>query len=344
MNLLSFFSASSHPTSNVELKRLNTSLSSFASSSADSTATVSSSTYNSASTTTNNNTLLKPLRMIIELLGSLLVSILGYRASSYLRPFIGHTIRPIPYQKLSSGEVILDFQLNQPWKEDVTFPGPLLIHSCFTLPLIFLMVFTLAVPMTKPRFIDTHAAICVLLLSIGMSEFVTQACKIYVGRLRPNFYSLCGFDTSTLECTASYEHILESRSSFPSGHSSFSMSGMGSIFWFLLSRIGLGTQIQQTKRNMVSRLTYPYLHQHLVILISCTPLLYSVLIGCSRLVDNWHHPSDVIAGFLIGIICPTISYHLWYPPVTSNFSGVTYSYIDCLLKIQSDDNEKDLLV
>jgi membrane-associated phospholipid phosphatase len=285
-------------------------LSSFTSSSADSITATSSTSSNASTKASNNKALGRPFRMTCELLGCSLVSILGYKASVYLRPLLGHTMRPIPYQKLSSGEVILDFQLNHPWKQDVTFPGPLLIHSCFTLPFIFLVVFTLAVPMTKPRFIDTHAAICVLLLSIGISEFVTQACKIYVGRLRPNFYSLCDFDTSTLECAASYEHILESRSSFPSGHSSFSMSGMGVICWFLLGRVGLG--IQHTKQNAALRLSLLCLHQNIVILISCIPLLYSVLIGCSRLVDNWHHPSDIIAGFIIGLICPTLSYHLWY--------------------------------
>ena len=323
MNLFSSFVATPHSTSNVELKRLST-LSSFASSSADSI--TASSTCSNASTTTpsKNKALNRPFRMTCELLGCLLVSILGYKASFYLRPLLGHTMRPIPYQKLSSGEVILDFQLNHPWKQDVTFPGPLLIHSCFTLPFIFLLVFTLAVPMTKPRLIDTHAAICVLLLSIGISEFVTQACKIYVGRLRPNFYSLCGFDTSTLECTASYEHILESRSSFPSGHSSFSMSGMGVIFWFLLGRVGLG--IQHTKQNAASRLSFPCLHQNIVILTSCVPLLYSVLIGCSRLVDYWHHPSDIIAGFIIGLICPTISYHLWYVFGASYLLSFTFFY------------------
>lgn len=322
MNLFtSFLTKSPHSTSNVELKRLST-LSSFASTS-DSTTSSASSCSNTSTMT--NNAFMRPsfvshsvFRMTTELLGCSLVCLLGYKSSYYLRPLLGHTMRPIPYQELSSGEVILDFQLNHPWKENVTFPGPLLIHSCFTFPLIFLIILTLTLPKTKPRFIDTHAIMCVLLLSIGMSEFVTQACKLYVGRLRPNFYSLCGFDTSTLQCTASYEHILESRSSFPSGHSSFSMSGMGVIVWFLLGRIGIG--IQQTKRNMVSSFSCPCHYPNIVILASCMPLLYSVFIGCSRLVDNWHHPSDVIAGFCIGLICPSISYHLWYVIRTKTIS------------------------
>lgn len=327
MNLFTgFLTKSPHSTSNVELKRLST-LSSFTSSS-DSTTSVASSRSNTSTMT--SNAFMRPsfvsysvFRMTSELLGCSLVYLLGYKSSYYLRPLFGHTMRPIPYQELSSGEVILDFQLNNPLKEDVTFPGPLLIHSCFTFPLIFLIILSLTLPKTKPRFIDTHAVICVLLLSIGMSEFVTQACKIYVGRLRPNFYSLCGFDTSTLLCTASYEHILESRSSFPSGHSSFSMSGMGVIAWFLLGRIGIG--IQKTKQNMVSRLSRPWFFcPNIIILASCTPLLYSVFIGCSRLVDNWHHPSDVIAGFFIGLICSSISYHLWYV-IRANVISIFYT-------------------
>lgn len=290
-------SSSNQPSGNVEIERLIT-YSSFASEES-----TSSSRHTNAST--QNAFSYSSTRMAHELLFSIFVFISGYYCSFYLRPLIGHTIRPIPYQKLTSGDIILDFQLNLPLTENVAFPGPLLIHSCFTIPLLFMIVVTQMSSRVKPSFIDTHSAACVIFVAIGLSEFITQACKIYVGRLRPNFYALCDFDVELLECKADDIRILEARSSFPSGHSSFSMCGMGVIVWFLLGRVGMGIH---------SASTFPFtgFNQKLCALLSCIPLFYSVLIGCSRLVDNWHHPSDVIGGFLIGMICPSISYHLWY--------------------------------
>ena len=41
------------------------------------------------------------------------------------------------------------------------------------------------------------------------------------------------------------------------------------------------------------------------------PWIYASFVACSRLVDNWHHPSDIVAGSLIGIFCSTLAYHLW---------------------------------
>jgi len=49
------------------------------------------------------------------------------------------------------------------------------------------------------------AGACAVLVGIGMSEFVTRTAKFYVGRLRPNFYAMCGFDAPSLSCTAGSE-------------------------------------------------------------------------------------------------------------------------------------------
>ena len=48
---------------------------------------------------------------------------------------------------------------------------------------------------------NAHAGACAVLVALGLSELVTQTAKFYVGRLRPNFYAMCGFSEETLECT-----------------------------------------------------------------------------------------------------------------------------------------------
>jgi hypothetical protein len=45
-------------------------------------------------------------------------------------------------------------------------------------------------------------------------------------------------------------------------------------------------------------------------------------VAASRLVDHWHHPSDVLAGLGLGFVASTIAYHHWYPPVWSPYAGI----------------------
>mmetsp|Transcript_3182 Transcript_3182/g.4480 ORF Transcript_3182/g.4480 Transcript_3182/m.4480 type:complete len:166 (+) Transcript_3182:646-1143(+) len=152
-----------------------------------------------------------------------------------------------------------------------------------------------------------------------MSEFITQIFKFYVGRLRPNFYALCGFDTTTLRCTADEDNILESHLSFPSGHTSMSFCGMGVLVWILLGRA------ESASRNSAGTSKLLFSYRKLNFVFAFLPWLYAGFVGTSRIVDNWHHPSDVIAGGLIGIFSSTISYHLWYPPIFSKTAGIPIS-------------------
>lgn len=165
---------------------------------------------------------------------------------------------------------------------------------------------------------DAHAAICSLCYALGMSEGTVQMLKAYVGRLRPNFYSLCQFDPSILECTASYKHCLESRQSFPSGHSSFSFTGMGVLTLFLLGRYAATSNSSNVVGGTSSSAGTQGQRRGIVI-ASFIPLLYATFVASSRLVDNWHHPSDIIAGSLIGLFFAIVGYHLWYVRVRALF-------------------------
>lgn len=314
-------------------------------------ATVASTTDNNKTSTTNgsgsdsgsnsftmannlNHTSYLSTKLPLELASCIIIFFFGvYGPSIIIKPYLMN-FRPIPYQQLSnSNDVILDFALNNPLVDDVTIPSNMLIQTCTTLPLVLLLLTTAIIaPQFKPKYHDIHSAICVLTLTIGISEFLTQVVKFYVGRLRPNFYALCGFDTATLSCMNSIEMETEGRSSFPSGHSSMSTSAMGVLAFFFLGRVGVAmtTTCNSGNQEMNAR-------KKLYAFFALSPLLYSTFCGASRLVDNWHHPSDVVAGICLGLFCSTVGYHLFYPPVVSaKHAGIPLSYLNALNELKGN--------
>ena len=110
---------------------------------------------------------------------------------------------------------------------------------------------------------------------------------------RPNFYAMCGFDKETLECTADIHMQNEARMSFPSGHSSVSFTGLVCVTLFLLGRVGLNRNVGTIRSSARGKM---------LLLISCMPLLLAFYCAASRLADNWHHPSDIIAGIVEVVI------------------------------------------
>jgi len=61
------------------------------------------------------------------------------------------------------------------------------------------------------------------------------------------------------------------------------------------------------------------------LLASVLPWGWALFVGASRIVDQWHHPSDVLAGLLLGGLTSTVAYHAWYPPAWSPDAGVPWS-------------------
>lgn len=110
-------------------------------------------------------------------------------------------------------------------------------------PIWLLLVFSIGVPLIVHFSVksvgclravhtpnDTNNFLLCLLLSISISAIITGFVKQLTGRLRPNFYALCGWDNSipwdgkTNLCT-SYGEV-DARKSFPSGHSSNAFAGL----------------------------------------------------------------------------------------------------------------------
>lgn len=228
------------------------------------------------------------------------------------------TIRDIPFQKIDvngQSTILLDFELNHELlpSNDVTFNDHWLWFCAFQLPLIIVLCLSRwrIDDTTYSRFYksalvqnwDTLASFCGLIFAIGLSELVTNALKLYVGRLRPNFYSLCKFDIETLKCTAEMSDQYQSRKSFPSGHSSLSFTGLTFLVLYLIGRFGVC--------NLTEATTYSMHGRKGIILLCTAPWALALYIASSRSVDNWHHTSDIIAGSLLGIACAAISYHMW---------------------------------
>ena len=150
--------------------------------------------------------------------------------------------------------------------------------------------------------LEVCTVIAAFSMAMGLSEGTTQMLKLWIQRRRPSFYDLCGFDPKTLTCTASPDYIREAHLSFPSGHSSLSCCEMTFVVWYFLGK---------TKSRP----------QWLTFLIIVIPWGWAVFVAGSRLVDKWHHPSDVVAGLGLGFAASTIAYHIWYPPVWSSSAG-----------------------
>ncbi|KAK6312091.1 phospholipid phosphatase 3-like [Coregonus clupeaformis] len=127
-----------------------------------------------------------------------------------------------------------------------------------------------------------------------VGQSLTNMAKLSVGRLRPNFLSVCNVTYASLNCVpGSYmaqvtcrqpkdKMVEEARKSFFSGHSSFAMYTMLYLAFYLQARLSWRG----------ARLLRPLL-QFLLVMIA-------VYTGLSRISDYRHHPTDVITGFIQG--------------------------------------------
>lgn len=158
-------------------------------------------------------------------------------------------------------------------------------------PLAFFTICTSCVIRHEER--STSDALSAYLISTGCSEFVTEALKRYIGRPRPNYFAMCAFDEDLLACTASQARINQSRKSFPSGHASLSFCAMTLTALWLLRLV-----VEQEIRGGKGKGTIVFASRCFA--ATFLPLSLSIFTAASRVHDNWHHTSDVVAGALIG--------------------------------------------
>lgn len=127
----------------------------------------------------------------------------------------------------------------------------------------------------------------VFLVAWSLTSVVTNVFKNYVGRARPDFYDVCG-DGATYETCKNYAKRNDEFKSWPSGHSSASMSA--ALFMCLF--------FQKSFRNKN-------------LLISVCSMLFiclGIFVGATRIRDFRHHPDDVLAGYFVGFLVTLVTW------------------------------------
>lgn len=127
-----------------------------------------------------------------------------------------------------------------------------------------------------------------------VGQSLTNMAKLSVGRLRPNFLSVCNITYASLNCVPgtyvpkvdcpvrNQKMVVEARKSFFSGHASFAMYTMLYLAFYLQARLSWRG----------ARLLRP-LVQFILVMIA-------IYTGLSRISDYRHHPTDVLTGFIQG--------------------------------------------
>lgn len=164
---------------------------------------------------------------------------------------------------------------------------------------------------------------------IGQS--LTNMAKLSVGRLRPNFLSVCNVTYESLgckpgeyvpyvDCSSLAKEEEEARKSFFSGHASFAMYTMLYLTFYLQARFSWRG----------ARLLRPLIQFLLVML--------AVYTGLTRISDYRHHPTDVITGFLQGALTAYwVAFHIssMFKTCASDRGSPTSQSLDSPLSVSS---------
>eukprot|EP00545_Synedropsis_sp_CCMP1620_P014109 CAMPEP_0119031412 /NCGR_PEP_ID=MMETSP1176-20130426/41530_1 /TAXON_ID=265551 /ORGANISM="Synedropsis recta cf, Strain CCMP1620" /LENGTH=326 /DNA_ID=CAMNT_0006987807 /DNA_START=110 /DNA_END=1087 /DNA_ORIENTATION=+ len=221
-----------------------------------------------------------------------------------------------PQPQPQSQQFLLDARYNHPLVDPATVSGDFLVLTGLWLPLLMALLVEF-----MRRHQNPHLILCTLFLTIGISEAATNLLKFWVLRPRPNYYALCGLDmtsTATASCTAPFEKVVQAQLSFPSGHTSLSFCSTTVLvvwFFFLLTTTTSKQQQQQQRSSAVRRCHTTKLQ----LFLACgLPWTWATFVAVSRIVDHWHHPSDILAGCLLGSTCAIGTFLIMY----SNGSGM----------------------
>eukprot|EP00884_Botryococcus_braunii_P005502 jgi/Botrbrau1/14953/Bobra.0018s0056.1 len=167
--------------------------------------------------------------------------------------------------------------------------------------------------LAKPSRLELHNTVLGCFSSVLTTGVVTNLVKLGVGRPRPNFMKRCwpdggppAFDEHGMaKCAGNAVGPWEGRKSFPSGHTSWSTSGLGYLSLWIAGKLKCWDGEGHPWR----------LH------LSALPLCGAIWIGITRLQDYWHHWEDVVVGFFLGLGLAYAFYRQHFPPLTSPRSG-----------------------
>ncbi|KAI1326754.1 PAP2 superfamily protein [Xylariaceae sp. FL0255] len=198
---------------------------------------------------------------------------------------------------------------------DISFPHaevervPVWLNIVYAagVPLVLVIIYN---SITRASFHKHHSTILGLAIALILTSFLTDVVKNAVGRPRPDLIARCKPAAGTKPnilvtidvCTETDPHTLQDGwRSFPSGHSSFSFSGLGYLAFFLAGQL----RIFRGQRDLGRAL------------VCLAPLVGAALIAISRCEDYRHDVYDVCTGSLLGITVGFFSYRRFWPKLSS---------------------------
>ena len=144
-----------------------------------------------------------------------------------------------------------------------------------------------------------------LVVAILSANTITDVLKVNIGRFRPDFMARCNLNTNQTVipadliftvCNNTAKRVREGMLSFPSGHSSSAFASAITVSLFIVCFTF------QNKRFIPVRL-----------FLAACPLLFALVVATTRIQCNAHHPTDVIAGIVIGTFTSLITFVLYFP-------------------------------
>ncbi|KAF1832781.1 acid phosphatase/Vanadium-dependent haloperoxidase [Decorospora gaudefroyi] len=193
-------------------------------------------------------------------------------------------------------------------------PVPWLFVYAGAVPLAMLVTWALLV---RPGSHKAHVTILGWFISMLLTMFITDVIKNAVGRPRPDLVARCkpapgtpAHQLVTYEvCTETDHHILhDGWRSFPSGHSSFSFSGLGYLALFIAGQC----HVYRPRAGLAR------------VLLALAPLLGAALIAISRCEDYRHDVYDVSVGSVLGMAVAHYTYRRYYPPLRNRQCATPY--------------------
>ncbi|EPY49358.1 phosphatidic acid phosphatase [Schizosaccharomyces cryophilus OY26] len=161
-----------------------------------------------------------------------------------------------------------------------------------------------------------------LLYSTMVCGLIVTIIKNTVGRPRPDFLSRCNPLSSSPKtgwvdlqvCTTPWKSstLQDGLRSFPSGHTSFSFSGLGYL------SLCIASQLRMFRKKTSSW----------AIVMFFLPLTLACWIGISRNEDYRHHQEDILVGGLLGMTIAYICYRQIFPPLNDASADIPYAQIE----------------
>eukprot|EP00168_Porphyra_purpurea_P011337 TRINITY_DN2885_c0_g1_i4.p1 TRINITY_DN2885_c0_g1~~TRINITY_DN2885_c0_g1_i4.p1 ORF type:complete len:329 (-),score=82.86 TRINITY_DN2885_c0_g1_i4:852-1811(-) len=218
------------------------------------------------------------------------VLLIGWVIPAAIHIFIRPYARPID---------LTDAAFTKPLLPDLVPSFPVLIAS-YAIPISVVLLTETALfgrSRTHKPLMPLPELLLALFEANGLTVLLTDVLKSAAGRPRPHFAAVCGSylaspPAAPFTCAGAQLAVDEARRSFPSGHSSLSMSAGVFTACYLAAVLrrgggGGGGRWQVWMGVVVA-----------------APLLVAALVAVSRTVDYHHHWSDVVAGATLGGASP----------------------------------------